>query len=111
MQDARGGLKNFRRLRQCRSAGLPGDAEAIARYRVDFSGSVGIAWSGSRMIRMTHNVYYVKYRSMRQTSAVDHIQRKNKTGLVNERPPSLDQALVAAGLKTKASSSNALQPL
>ncbi len=48
---------------------------------------------------------------MRQTSAVDHIQRKNKTGLVNERPPSLDQALVAAGLKTKASSSNALQPL
>ena len=32
---------------------------------------------------------------------VDHIQRKGKTGLVSELPPSLDQALVAAGLKAK----------
>ena len=32
---------------------------------------------------------------------VDHIQRKNKTGLVSELPPPLDQALVAAGLKAK----------
>jgi len=30
---------------------------------------------------------------------VDHIQRKNKTGLVSELPPAIDQALVAAGLK------------
>ena len=30
---------------------------------------------------------------------VDHIQRKGKTGLVSELPPTLDQALVAAGLK------------
>jgi len=32
---------------------------------------------------------------------VDHIQRKNKAGLVNELPPTVDQALVAAGLKAK----------
>jgi integrase len=32
---------------------------------------------------------------------VDHIQRKNKTGLVSELPPMVDQALVAAGLKAK----------
>ncbi|MEB1101543.1 site-specific integrase [Xanthomonas campestris] len=32
---------------------------------------------------------------------VDHIQRKNKTGLVSELPPAIDQALVAAGLKAK----------
>ncbi|MEN5206687.1 site-specific integrase [Stenotrophomonas terrae] len=32
---------------------------------------------------------------------VDHIQRKNKTGLVSELPPTIDQALVAAGLKAK----------
>jgi integrase len=32
---------------------------------------------------------------------VDHIQRKGKTGLVSELPPTLDQALVAAGLKAK----------
>lgn len=32
---------------------------------------------------------------------VDHIQRKNKTGLVSELPPATDQALVAAGLKAK----------
>jgi len=32
---------------------------------------------------------------------VDHIQRKNKTGLVSELPPSIDHALVAAGLKAK----------
>ncbi len=32
---------------------------------------------------------------------VDHIQRKNKTGLVTELPPAVDQALVTAGLKAK----------
>jgi len=32
---------------------------------------------------------------------VDHIQRKNKTGLVSELPRAMDQALVAAGLKAK----------
>jgi integrase len=32
---------------------------------------------------------------------VDHIQRRNKTGLVSELPPTIDQALVAAGLKAK----------
>lgn len=32
---------------------------------------------------------------------VDHIQRKNKTGLVCELPPAIEQALVAAGLKAK----------
>lgn len=32
---------------------------------------------------------------------VDHIQRKNATGLVSELPVALDQALVAAGLKGK----------
>ncbi|MEN5354566.1 site-specific integrase [Stenotrophomonas sepilia] len=32
---------------------------------------------------------------------VDHIQRRSKTGLINELPPVLDQALVAAGLKAK----------
>jgi len=32
---------------------------------------------------------------------VDHIQRKNKTGLVSELPPAIDHALVAAGLKAK----------
>jgi integrase len=32
---------------------------------------------------------------------VDHIQRKNKSGLVSELPPAADQALVAAGLKAK----------
>ncbi|MCU1006585.1 site-specific integrase [Stenotrophomonas maltophilia] len=32
---------------------------------------------------------------------VDHIQRKSKTGLINELPPTLDQALVVAGLKAK----------
>ena len=32
---------------------------------------------------------------------VDHIQRRNKTGLVSELPPAADQALVAAGLKAK----------
>jgi integrase len=32
---------------------------------------------------------------------VDHIQRKNKAGLVSELPPAVDQALVAAGLKAK----------
>ncbi|MQP74747.1 tyrosine-type recombinase/integrase [Stenotrophomonas sp. MYb238] len=32
---------------------------------------------------------------------VDHIQRKGKTGLVSELPPTIDQALVAAGLKAK----------
>ena len=32
---------------------------------------------------------------------VDHIQRKGKTGLVSELPPTLDQAMVAAGLKAK----------
>ncbi|TLX22402.1 site-specific integrase [Thermomonas fusca] len=32
---------------------------------------------------------------------VDHIQRKNKTGLVSELPPAIDQALVGAGLKAK----------
>jgi len=32
---------------------------------------------------------------------VDHIQRKNKTGLVIELPPAIDQALFAAGLKAK----------
>lgn len=32
---------------------------------------------------------------------VDHIQRKGKAGLVSELPPTLDQALVAAGLKAK----------
>lgn len=32
---------------------------------------------------------------------VDHIQRKNKTGLVSELPPTLDRALVAAGLKAR----------
>lgn len=33
---------------------------------------------------------------------VDHIQRKNKAGLVSELPSAIDQALVAAGLKGKA---------
>ncbi|GAB3038497.1 site-specific integrase [Oleiagrimonas citrea] len=32
---------------------------------------------------------------------VDHIQRKNKAGLVSELPPAVDQALVASGLKAK----------
>jgi len=32
---------------------------------------------------------------------VDHIQRKNTTGLVSELPPAINQALVAAGLKAK----------
>lgn len=32
---------------------------------------------------------------------VDHIQRKNKAGLVCELPPAADHALVAAGLKAK----------
>lgn len=32
---------------------------------------------------------------------VDHIQRKTKTGLISELPPTLDQALVSAGLKAK----------
>jgi integrase len=32
---------------------------------------------------------------------VDHIQRKNKTGLISELPPAIDQALLAAGLKAK----------
>ncbi|HEY9143322.1 MAG TPA: integrase, partial [Arenimonas sp.] len=32
---------------------------------------------------------------------VDHIQRKGKAGLVSELPPTLDQTLVAAGLKAK----------
>lgn len=32
---------------------------------------------------------------------VDHIQRKNKAGLVSELPPTVDQALVTAGLKAK----------
>ena len=32
---------------------------------------------------------------------VDHIQRKNKTGLVCELPAAIEQALVAAGLKAK----------
>jgi len=32
---------------------------------------------------------------------VDHIQRKNKVGLVSELPRVIDQALVAAGLKAK----------
>lgn len=32
---------------------------------------------------------------------VDHILRKTKTGLISELPPTLDQALVAAGLKAK----------
>ena len=32
---------------------------------------------------------------------VDHIQRKNKAGLVSELPPAVDQALVAANLKAK----------
>lgn len=32
---------------------------------------------------------------------VDHTQRKNKTGLVSELPPAIDQALVAAGLKAE----------
>jgi len=32
---------------------------------------------------------------------VDHIQRKNKAGLVRELPTAVDQALVAAGLKAK----------
>lgn len=32
---------------------------------------------------------------------VDHIQRKNKAGLVSELPTTVDQALVAAGLKAK----------
>ena len=32
---------------------------------------------------------------------VDHILRKNKTGLVSELPPAIDQVLVMAGLKAK----------
>jgi len=32
---------------------------------------------------------------------VDHIQRKNKTGLVSELPAAIDQVLVTAGLKAK----------
>ena len=32
---------------------------------------------------------------------VDHIQRKNKTGLVSELPPAVDEVLVTAGLKAK----------
>ena len=32
---------------------------------------------------------------------VDHIQRKNKTGLVSELPPAVDQVLVTTGLKAK----------
>jgi len=32
---------------------------------------------------------------------VDHIQRKNKSGLVSELPPTIDDAMVAAGLKAK----------
>ncbi|MER2165814.1 site-specific integrase [Stenotrophomonas sp.] len=32
---------------------------------------------------------------------VDHIQRKSKTGLISELPPTLDQALVVARLKAK----------
>lgn len=32
---------------------------------------------------------------------VDHIQRKNNTGLVSELPPAINQALVAAGLKAR----------
>jgi integrase len=32
---------------------------------------------------------------------VDHIQRKNKTGLVSELPPAIDQVLVTARLKAK----------
>jgi hypothetical protein len=38
---------------------------------------------------------------------VDHIQRKNKAGLVNELPPPVDHALVAAGLKAKARAAQA----
>lgn len=33
---------------------------------------------------------------------VDHIQRKNKSGLVKEPPSAIDESLVAAGLKAKA---------
>jgi len=32
---------------------------------------------------------------------VDHIQRKNKDGLVSELPPAIDEVLVTAGLKAK----------
>ena len=32
---------------------------------------------------------------------VDHIQRKNKAGLVSELPPAIDEVLVTAGLKAK----------
>ena len=32
---------------------------------------------------------------------VDHVQRKNKTGLVSELPPVIDHALVADGLMAK----------
>lgn len=32
---------------------------------------------------------------------VDHIQRKNKSSLISELPPAIDQALVASGLKAK----------
>lgn len=32
---------------------------------------------------------------------VDHIQRKNKVGLISELPPAIDQVLVTAGLKAK----------
>jgi len=56
-------------------------------------------WAGWHQARFTIELTLPVSEAVVIQFLVDHIQRKNKTGLVSELPPAVDLALVAAGLK------------
>ncbi|WP_235871589.1 site-specific integrase [Pseudoxanthomonas winnipegensis] len=58
-------------------------------------------WAGSHQARYSVELALPASEAVVIQFLVDHIQRKNKTGLVSELPAAIDQALVAAGLKAK----------
>lgn len=58
-------------------------------------------WAGWHQARFTVELALPVTEAVVIQFLVDHIQRKNKAGLVSELPPATDQALVAAGLKAK----------
>ncbi|MBU8974514.1 site-specific integrase [Lysobacter sp. MMG2] len=58
-------------------------------------------WAGWHQARFSIDLTLPTSEAVVIQFLVDHIQRKNKNGLVSELPPAIDQALVAAGLKAK----------
>lgn len=58
-------------------------------------------WAGWHQARYCVELTFPTSEAVVIQFLVDHIQRKSKSGLVSELPPTVDQALVVAGLKAK----------